>query len=747
MTLQEVNLGFTPNDGGGDPLRVALEKLSDNDQNIADEFVAVVARKIEVIANVAALRACSPADLVGWKGIQLLGYYSSGDGGGGNLYIDLTDTTTADDGGACFVVGGVRIKADFGECVNALRFGAKPDGVTDCTAAIQAAFNARAGRVVRVPAGTYYLVGTISLINSPEDKTIFFKGDGRADSKGTVFVKASNNTQAFIVDGSAPDIGGFMVKWQSRALTTDTNAIGIQIRNVWNGTFYQIEVRNAYIDWELQNTYQQFSNLFYDCSTYGFTRRGLSCAGTSTQNQWLKTDIRNYGIPTSATGSASNVGPVVTITGLPTSWTDRARVNMVIGVTGLSPAEFNGGATITAVSPGQISYQIGVAPSGPVTGTATVDNLVGVSTGECVFIGSGSFQVFHGLNLEWTNGPRMFTANEYVSIYGLHLEGFTGDGTASSFMRFAKGGEIFGFDLINCSVTPGTSYSLFEVADGTLIMPSIRTRDLCYTGATLNWYFGAGYMTPPRHFKEATLRWDRTSEVPGYDNLRTVLSLCKDALTGFGVTGTTDDCFAWDPVAGGNKRLTIVGNGLQATTNDTGAVTSFTVQINSSGSGGFNVFGIGVSGHNAFEFIPTSTDRRLRFGDTYINSVINSTGAERLLTLQNGHTSQGLGIFTLSVAAGAAAFIPTTDDERIHFTGSRIDGYQNSTGVARVALDLNLGSFVVVDNIRYANSSGPQDLSGNGAPSASVPNGSTYRRTDGTGPNFYVRENGVWVAK
>lgn len=37
--------------------------------------------------------------------------------------------------------------------------------------------------------------------------------------------------------------------------------------------------------------------------------------------------------------------------------------------------------------------------------------------------------------------------------------------------------------------------------------------------------------------------------------------------------------------------------------------------------------------------------------------------------------------------------------------------------------------------------------SGSGAPSASVANGSIYLRTDGTGPNLYVRQNGAWVSK
>lgn len=36
---------------------------------------------------------------------------------------------------------------------------------------------------------------------------------------------------------------------------------------------------------------------------------------------------------------------------------------------------------------------------------------------------------------------------------------------------------------------------------------------------------------------------------------------------------------------------------------------------------------------------------------------------------------------------------------------------------------------------------------GSGVPAITRSNGSTYHRTDGTGPNFYVRENNAWVAK
>lgn len=44
-------------------------------------------------------------------------------------------------------------------------------------------------------------------------------------------------------------------------------------------------------------------------------------------------------------------------------------------------------------------------------------------------------------------------------------------------------------------------------------------------------------------------------------------------------------------------------------------------------------------------------------------------------------------------------------------------------------------------------SSGPCIVQGSGAPTVTLPNGSLYLRSDGAGPNLYVREGGAWVAK
>lgn len=94
-----------------------------------------------------------------------------------------------------------------------------------------------------------------------------------------------------------------------------------------------------------------------------------------------------------------------------------------------------------------------------------------------------------------------------------------------------------------------------------------------------------------------------------------------------------------------------------------------------------------------------------------------------------------------------------TLDRRLTLSGNSIK-CTDAAGSAAQGLTLNdsgttttIGGSLRVTTEIELGSGGPTISWGSGAPSASKPNGSQYHRTDGTGPNLYVRENGAWVSK
>jgi hypothetical protein len=122
-----------------------------------------------VITSIADLKALTGSSLTGQA--LVLGYYSSGDGGGG-LYRWDSASTDADNLGTIIApnAGGTgRWKLIHQGTVSVKQFGAKGDGATDDKAAIQAAWDSISSTgpgVVELPRGTYQCNSALSLPNS-----------------------------------------------------------------------------------------------------------------------------------------------------------------------------------------------------------------------------------------------------------------------------------------------------------------------------------------------------------------------------------------------------------------------------------------------------------------------------------------------------------------------------------------------------------------------------------------------------
>lgn len=97
--------------------------------------------------------------------VQVVDYAVANDGGGGTFFADLADTTSVDNGGTIIVGNsGIRWKRinDDGS-VSVRCFGARGDGITDDTVAVQKAINAcqAQGKKLRLPMGNYITSSTI----------------------------------------------------------------------------------------------------------------------------------------------------------------------------------------------------------------------------------------------------------------------------------------------------------------------------------------------------------------------------------------------------------------------------------------------------------------------------------------------------------------------------------------------------------------------------------------------------------
>lgn len=243
---------FALQDSGGNPIWTidnvpggnSASSITIDGVTLDQQFASRVNR---VVDSINGLRALSKLT---YTRAFVTGYYSAGDGGGGNYWYDPTDVTSADNGGTIIVAtDGGRWKLEPQFMVTLRTFGAKGDGTTNDTAAIQNAFTwAAAGYTLRGSAGLYIINSGISVtlnngtaINAG-GRRFQFIGDGPGN---TCFQYAgSASPTLFTFNGNYFDrlvLQGFRVQHTDQASVT-SNGIGIKIISAVNAVLRDVNV-------------------------------------------------------------------------------------------------------------------------------------------------------------------------------------------------------------------------------------------------------------------------------------------------------------------------------------------------------------------------------------------------------------------------------------------------------------------------------------------------------------------------
>lgn len=263
------------------------------------EAALTTATRRQPVASIAALKALTPS---AGDAVNVLGHYAAGDGGGGAWYYNGASTATAN-GGTIVApnAGDGRWLRAYSGAVNVRWFGAKGDGTTDDTAAIQAALDlvySAGGGTVFFPLGQYATTAPLLLKSAASDggyshPPVIIRGDGNT---ATAIVKSGTTTAL------SQDAAVIVVKGSTGVRTDSWASVGFEnilIQNNSNGaTTYAVHAykgarliashakfacleeagdHNRYAFY----CYDMWSSRFSDCTFVGDYGFFMSSTGTS----------------------------------------------------------------------------------------------------------------------------------------------------------------------------------------------------------------------------------------------------------------------------------------------------------------------------------------------------------------------------------------------------------------------------------------------------------------------------------
>ena len=244
-------------------------------------------------------------------------------------YVDAYKSAVAASSGSSLVghiatgTGAVArtVQGKLRDVVSVKDFGAVGDGVTDDTAAIQAAINAAAGRVVHFPSGTYVVTSTLSyktattqgifspgirLVGDGMLKTIF---DNRVANAPMIDIDSLNHGGSY-----EASMASVLREFTIKTTTSPANSTGIRVLNG-----YQIQIDHLFIKGMTAHGIELKNGLFVDdgwnmiaitnCWIEDCAGWGIKADGSSGRNEGSYTYLREVFFNRNGTASASTPPP------------------------------------------------------------------------------------------------------------------------------------------------------------------------------------------------------------------------------------------------------------------------------------------------------------------------------------------------------------------------------------------------------------------------------------------------------
>lgn len=303
----------------------------DSDDPLAEESspsngAALIARGDQIVSSITELRALLKTSASKFAFVN--GYYAAGDGGGGQYWLDVADTTSADNGGTIIVAtDGGRWKLSRTSSVSVKQFGAKGDNIADDSVSIQAAITAtrdELGGEIYFPTGTYKY-GTTLVI--PEDWPIQLSGVGidatilkytgtsnainmRRQTTGTVLKSGVSNMR---ITGNALAIIGidiyFGYSLYFRNVLIDNFRTGVSVEQSWSIHFDALHVTTCFEDGIFLSD-EANNILCSNCEFFNNTRAGAYVIGARAvvfNGCTLETNLYGAYVTSNAAGTSHGI--------------------------------------------------------------------------------------------------------------------------------------------------------------------------------------------------------------------------------------------------------------------------------------------------------------------------------------------------------------------------------------------------------------------------------------------------------